>query len=44
MESYNSFSSSQQQIFEAAKILNLDNATIELLSTPQREFNFYFTR
>ena len=40
MESYNSFSVARQQIFEAAKILNLDKATIELLSTPQREFNF----
>jgi glutamate dehydrogenase (NAD(P)+) len=40
MESYNSFSTARQQIFEAAKVLNLDKATIELLSTPQREFNF----
>jgi glutamate dehydrogenase (NAD(P)+) len=40
MESYNSFNVARQQILEAAKILNLDNATIELLIRPQREFNF----
>jgi glutamate dehydrogenase (NAD(P)+) len=40
MESYNSFNVARQQILEAAKILNLDNATIELLIKPQREFNF----
>ncbi len=40
MESYNSFKVAQQQILEAARILNLDKATIELLSQPQREFNF----
>ncbi len=40
MQSYNSFTVAQQQIMEAAKILNLDDATIELLRWPQREFNF----
>ena len=40
MESYNSFNVARQQILEAAKILNLDDATTELLSVPQREFNF----
>ena len=40
MESYNSFRVAQQQILEASKILNLDEATVELLSRPQREFNF----
>jgi glutamate dehydrogenase (NAD(P)+) len=40
MESYNSFRVAQQQIVEAAKILKLDEATIQLLSSPQREFNF----
>ena len=32
MDSYNSFQVAQQQILEAAKLLNLDEATIELLS------------
>ncbi|NCS89267.1 MAG: glutamate dehydrogenase [Ignavibacteria bacterium CG2_30_36_16] len=40
MESYNSFRVARQQIQEAAKILNLDEATIELLIHPQREYNF----
>lgn len=40
MDSYNSFRVAQQQILDAAKILNLDEATINLLSVPQREFNF----
>ncbi len=40
MESYNSFRVAQQQILEASKILNLDDATIKLLSQPQREYNF----
>lgn len=40
MESYNSFSVARQQINEAAKILNLDKATLELLITPQLETNF----
>jgi len=40
MDSYNSFHVAQQQILEAAKILNLDKATIELLSTPQLETSF----
>jgi glutamate dehydrogenase (NAD(P)+) len=40
MDSYNSFRVAQQQILEAAKILNLDKATIELLSTPQLETSF----
>ena len=42
MESYNSFKVAQQQILEAAKILNLDEATIELLIWPQREIKFTF--
>src|SRR4030066_1037331 len=40
MQSYNSFKVAQQQILEASKLLNLDNATIELLIQPQREYNF----
>ncbi|HKB86684.1 MAG TPA: Glu/Leu/Phe/Val dehydrogenase dimerization domain-containing protein, partial [Ignavibacteriaceae bacterium] len=40
MESYNSFHVAQQQILEAAKMLNLDEPTTRLLSLPQREFNF----
>ena len=40
MESYNSFHVAQQQINEAAKLLNLDEATTELLSTPQLETSF----
>ncbi len=40
MESYNSFSVARQQINEAAKILNLDSATLELLINPQLETNF----
>ncbi len=40
MESYNSFSVAQKQIAEAAHILNLDQATRELLLWPQREFKF----
>jgi glutamate dehydrogenase (NAD(P)+) len=40
MDSYNSFRVAQQQILEASKILNLDRATIELLSTPQLETSF----
>lgn len=40
MRSYNSFEVLQQQIAEAAKILNLDQATTELLLWPQREFKF----
>jgi len=42
MESYNSFRVAQQQILEAAKILNLDDATTELLMWPQREIKFTF--
>ena len=38
MSSYNSFEVEQQQVLEAAKILNLDKATCELLLWPQREF------
>jgi glutamate dehydrogenase (NAD(P)+) len=38
MESYNSFHVTQKQVADAAKLLNLDSATIELLSFPQREF------
>jgi len=40
MKSYNSFQTAQSQIREAAKILNLNDATIDLLSWPQREFTF----
>jgi glutamate dehydrogenase (NAD(P)+) len=40
MESYNSFEVEQRQVLEAARILNLDRATIELLLWPQREFKF----
>jgi len=40
MESYNSFTTAKQQITGAAKILNLDEATVQLLSEPQREFAF----
>lgn len=40
MESYNSFNVARQQILEAARILNLDEATTQLLVEPQREYNF----
>jgi glutamate dehydrogenase (NAD(P)+) len=40
MQSYNSFKVARQQVLEAAKILNLDEATTEFLSTPQQEVNF----
>lgn len=40
MKSYNSFLVAQQQILDAAKLLNLDDATVDLLILPQREFNF----
>lgn len=40
MKSYNSFEVTQQQVLEAARILNLDKATVELLMWPQREFKF----
>jgi len=40
MESYNSFHVAQQQIQEASKILNLDEATIKFLSVPQLETSF----
>jgi glutamate dehydrogenase (NAD(P)+) len=39
MDSYNSFHVAQKQVAEAAKLLNLDRATVELLSYPQREFS-----
>ena len=42
MESYNSFSVAQKQVNEAAKILKLDDATLELLLWPQREIKFTF--
>jgi len=42
MESYNSFKVAQKQVIDAAKILNLDNATKELLLWPQREFTFTY--
>ncbi len=40
MESYNSFQVQQRQVLEAARILNLDRGTTELLMWPQREFKF----
>jgi len=40
MESYNSFKVARQQVLETAKLLNLDDATTEFLSTPQIEVNF----
>ena len=42
MESYNSFAVAQKQVNEAAKILKLDEATLELLLWPQREIKFTF--
>ncbi len=39
MESYNSFEVTQQQVREAARLLNLDAATYELLIWPQREYS-----
>lgn len=42
MESYNSFKVAQKQVADAAKILNLDDATTELLLWPQREYTFTF--
>ncbi len=40
MKSYNSFQVAQSQVVDAAKLLNLDSATIDLLKWPQREFKF----
>ena len=40
IESYNSFNVAQKQVVEAAKLLNLDKTTINLLKWPQREFKF----
>ena len=40
MESYNSFRVAQQQVKEAARLLHLDQPTIDLLQWPQREFSF----
>ncbi len=40
MKSYNSFEVAQSQVQKAAGILNLNQATIDLLSSPQREFAF----
>jgi glutamate dehydrogenase (NAD(P)+) len=40
MDSYNSFTVAQLQVTEAAKLLHLDDATIELLRWPQREVIF----
>ncbi|MCC6638380.1 MAG: Glu/Leu/Phe/Val dehydrogenase [Ignavibacteriaceae bacterium] len=40
MKTYNSFDVAKQQVYEAAKILHLDDATTELLAKPQREFAF----
>lgn len=38
MGTYNSFQVQQQQVLEAAKLLNLDKPTTDLLLWPQREF------
>lgn len=40
MQSYNSFEVAQAQVMAAAKLLNLDKATLDLLLWPQREFAF----
>lgn len=40
MKSYNSFHVAQNQTIEAARLLSLDEATINLLKWPQREFTF----
>jgi len=40
MQSYNSFEVAQTEIRAAAKVLNLDKATLDLLLWPQREFKF----
>jgi len=40
MATYNSFQVQQQQVSEAARLLNLDKPTTELLLWPQREFKF----
>jgi len=40
MRSYNSFEVEQQQVLEAARILNLDDALVQLLLWPQREYKF----
>ncbi len=40
MKSYNSFDVAQEQIIQAANLLNLDEATKKLLLWPQREFKF----
>jgi glutamate dehydrogenase (NAD(P)+) len=40
MQSYNSFDVAQSQVMAAARILNLDKATQDLLLWPQREYTF----
>jgi glutamate dehydrogenase (NAD(P)+) len=40
MQSYNSFEVAQKEIMAAAKVLNLDKATLDLLLWPQREYKF----
>lgn len=40
MKSYNSFQVAQRQVQKAAAILHLNQATVDLLSRPQREFAF----
>lgn len=40
MDFYNSFKVAQQQVADAAKVLNLDQATTELLIWPQKEYKF----
>ncbi|MBN2318320.1 MAG: Glu/Leu/Phe/Val dehydrogenase [Acidobacteria bacterium] len=40
MQSYNSFKVAQSQVQAAGNLLNLDQATLDLLLWPQREFTF----
>ena len=40
IESYNSFDVAQKQVLEAARMLDLDQATTDLLVWPQKEFKF----
>ncbi|MBN1782362.1 Glu/Leu/Phe/Val dehydrogenase [bacterium] len=40
MDSYNTFQVAQKQVLEAVEILNLNQATRDLLIWPQREFKF----
>lgn len=40
INNYNPYASAKQQLSKAAKLLELDEATIEFLSNPMREFHF----